>query len=70
MLYVSQRVAAVIPARNEENFIGKTLVALFNQHAPARNVIVVNDGSTDRTADIASAAGAEVVDMPDGSFNV
>jgi glycosyltransferase involved in cell wall biosynthesis len=67
---VSQRVAAVIPARNEENFIDKTLAALFDQHTRPGKVIVVNDGSTDRTADVASAAGAEVVDMPDRGYNV
>jgi cellulose synthase/poly-beta-1,6-N-acetylglucosamine synthase-like glycosyltransferase len=67
---VNPRVAAVIPARNEENFIGKTLAALFGQNSRPSKVIVVNDGSTDRTADIASAAGAEVVDMPDRGYNV
>jgi glycosyltransferase involved in cell wall biosynthesis len=67
---VNQRVAAVIPARNEENFIGRTLAALFGQHIQPNTVIVVNDGSTDRTAEVASAAGAEVVSMPDRGYNV
>lgn len=67
---MSQRVAAIIPARNEENFIGRTLAALFDQYTRPSKVIVVNDGSTDKTADIASAAGAEVVDMPDRGYNV
>ena len=67
---MNQRVAAVIPARNEENFIGRTLAALFNQHTRPNRVIVVNDGSTDKTAEVASAAGAEVVDMPDRGYNV
>jgi glycosyltransferase involved in cell wall biosynthesis len=67
---VNQRVAVVIPARNEENFIGKTLNALFNQHNLPNRVIVVNDGSTDRTAEVASIAGAEIVDMPDRGYNV
>jgi glycosyltransferase involved in cell wall biosynthesis len=67
---VIQRVAAVIPARNEENFIDKTLAALFDQHTRPGRVIVVNDGSTDRTAKVAAAAGAEVVDMPDRGYNV
>ena len=67
---MSQRIAAVIPARNEEIFIGKTLAALFDQDTRPSKVIVVNDGSTDRTAYVASAAGAEVVDMPDRGYNV
>lgn len=67
---MNQRVAVVIPARNEENFIGKTLNALSNQHNLPNRVIVVNDGSTDRTAEVASIAGAEIVDMPDRGYNV
>ena len=67
---MNPRVATVIPARNEENFIGRTLSALFGQHTRPSKVIVVNDGSTDRTAEVASAAGAEVVGMPDRGYNV
>jgi glycosyltransferase involved in cell wall biosynthesis len=53
-------VAAIIAAYNEEPTIGpivKTLVAskLF------RDVIVISDGSTDRTSDIARAGGASLV---------
>lgn len=67
---MNPRVAAVIPARNEENFISRTLAALFSQHTRPSKVILVNDGSTDRTKEVASAAGAEVVDMPDRGYNV
>lgn len=67
---MNPRVAAVVPARNEENFIGRTLAALFNQHTQPSRVIVVNDGSTDGTAEVASSLGAEVVDMPDRGYNV
>ena len=47
-----------IPALNEEQSIGKVILTsvCFAEH-----VIVVNDGSTDRTADIASSLGAQVV---------
>ena len=65
-----QRVAVVIPARNEEDFLGKTLAAVLGQHTRPQRVIVVNDGSTDRTAEIATAAGAEVIDVPDRGYNV
>ncbi|MFA7653552.1 MAG: glycosyltransferase family 2 protein [Candidatus Magasanikbacteria bacterium] len=49
----------VIPAYNEENKIGRVVRGLFEQGW--RNVLVVDDGSTDNTADIARRAGAQVV---------
>lgn len=54
-------VAVVIPAYNEERFIGSVVLQTL-QHADA--VIVVDDGSTDATAQIAEAAGAQVVRHP------
>jgi len=53
-------VVAVIPARNEEGAIGKVVAALPRDMVTG--AIVVNNGSTDRTADVARAAGAQVVD--------
>ena len=52
------RVCAVIPAYNEENHIGPVIegVKPFVQ-----TVLVVDDGSRDRTGEIARAAGAEVL---------
>jgi glycosyltransferase involved in cell wall biosynthesis len=67
---VKVRIAAIMPARNEENFIDKTLAALFEQYMQPSKVIVVNDGSTDMTAEIALTAGAEVVNVPDRGYNV
>ena len=55
----SQAIAvAVIPAYNEERFIG-SVVLRARQYTDA--VIVVDDGSADATAEIAGAAGALVV---------
>ena len=48
----------VIPAYNEERFIG-SVVLKARQYANC--IIVVDDGSTDGTAEIAAQAGAEVV---------
>ena len=43
----------VIPVYNGENFLGETLESVLQQSCPAAEVIVVNDGSTDRTSSIA-----------------
>ena len=52
-------VTVVIPARDEEARIGACIRSLAGQGA---RVVVVDDGSTDGTARVAVAAGAEVVD--------
>src|SRR5690242_17714772 len=45
-------VDAVIPARNEERKIALALDSLLRQDFPLRRIIVVDDASTDRTAEI------------------
>lgn len=52
------RVAVLIPAYNEELTIGSVVIQA-RKHA--HHVLVVNDGSKDRTFEIARAAGAEVI---------
>ena len=54
-------VVAVIPAFNEERFIGSVVLTAKNY---CDVVIVVDDGSSDRTAEVARAAGATVVQQP------
>jgi chlorobactene glucosyltransferase len=49
----------VIPARNEEGVVGSAVKSF-----PPDTVIVVDDGSTDRTADEAREAGAGVLEAP------
>ncbi len=60
------RLSIVIPARNEEFELGATLssfTAAANALGQPWECIVVNDGSTDRTADIAREHGARVLDV-------
>lgn len=52
-------VTVVIPARNEEKRIARCVKSFTGAR-----VIVVDDGSTDRTAELALAAGAEVIEAP------
>ncbi len=52
-------VVAVIPAFNEERSIGSVVLRLRDM---LDTVIVVNDGSTDATGQIAALAGGQVID--------
>ncbi len=58
------RVSVVIPARNEEHNLPTLLHSLAAQAVPPHEVIVVDDGSTDRTAAIARHLGATVIPSP------
>jgi glycosyltransferase involved in cell wall biosynthesis len=57
-------IGVVIPAYNEQDAIG-ALVQGVREHVPnLKEVIVVDDGSTDDTAELAEKAGATVVRSP------
>ncbi|MFH1680894.1 MAG: glycosyltransferase [Candidatus Eisenbacteria bacterium] len=61
----------IVPARNEERTIGRLLDSLrgLGEEIGARGeIVVVDNGSEDRTAAIASAAGARIVLAPEGSI--
>jgi len=60
------RVSVVIPAHNEESSIGECLKGILGQDYPEVEVIVVNDGSSDRTGEIARSTGVRVVDFGAG----
>ncbi|MFV5698818.1 glycosyltransferase family 2 protein [Flavobacterium sp. ZT3R17] len=49
----------VIPAHNEEAFIALTLESLISQTVLPKKVVVVNDNSTDKTAEIVTAFAKE-----------
>jgi len=55
-----------VPAYNEEATLPGVLASL-HRRAPGFDVLVIDDGSTDRTAELAREAGAQVVNLP---FNV
>jgi glycosyltransferase involved in cell wall biosynthesis len=49
----------VIPSYNEEKFIGLTLQSLVEQTVLATEIVVVNDNSTDKTAEIVAGFAAK-----------
>ena len=58
-------VSVVVPALNEEEPIGTVVREIIATGIP-REVVVVDNESTDRTADEAKSAGADVVSAPRG----
>ena len=54
---------AVVPAYNEAQTIGRVVSSIAEQ-AAAFDVLVVDDGSTDATGEVAARAGARVVRLP------
>ena len=57
------RTIAIIPAYNEEDALPGVLTEL-RQTVPDLDVVVVSDGSRDRTAEVARGAGVHVVELP------
>jgi len=60
---VSARTIAIVPARNEAGAIGG-VVDEIRAFDPLLDVVVIDDGSTDATAEVARSHGAAVVSLP------
>ena len=60
------RTIAIVPAYNEALNIGR-VIAELRAFDPGLDVVVVSDGSTDRTAEVAGELGAHVLKLP---FNI
>ncbi|GAF90754.1 unnamed protein product, partial [marine sediment metagenome] len=60
-------ITVIIPAKNEENYIDKCIEGIkaidFNKNQ--MEIIVVDNGSKDRTINIASNSGAKVIEVQD-----
>jgi len=54
---------AIVPAYNESATVARVVAEIY-AHAPDFDVVVIDDGSTDDTAERARAAGADVVRHP------
>ena len=61
-------ISVVIPALNEEDAIASTVsearAVLDKAGYTGYEIIIVNDGSSDRTAEVAEASGAVVLTNP------
>jgi glycosyltransferase involved in cell wall biosynthesis len=57
------KISVLIPCYNAENYIGETLESVFRQTWPEIEVIVVDDGSTDRSAAVVRSFGQPNVSL-------
>ncbi|CAK9015574.1 unnamed protein product [Durusdinium trenchii] len=63
---VPPTVAVIIPAMNEEKSLPTTLQSVLAQKPSPQEIVVVDPGSTDRTSEVASECGAQVLTSPRG----
>lgn len=57
-------VTIIVPAYNESGSIGDTILSLQNQTVAPAEIIVVDDGSTDHTGEVARRLGVTVIRPP------
>ena len=58
------KISVIMPVFNEEQFIEQCLNALIKQTLKPSQIIVVDDGSTDKSADIAAKFGVQLIRLP------
>jgi glycosyltransferase involved in cell wall biosynthesis len=59
-------ISVIIPVHNGAAFLGLCLKGLLAASSPSYECLVVNDGSTDATREIANKFPVRIIDVPDG----
>ena len=59
----ARNLLVIVPAYNEEANVARVIQAI-RREIPAADVVVIDDGSRDRTARVAAQAGARVITLP------
>lgn len=60
------KISVIIPCYNEEQYIGQAIGSIIEQSWPASEIIVVDDGSDDRSPEIAKSFGEIVTVLSSG----
>jgi len=60
---LAKKILIIVPAFNEEKSLGTVLDSIKNE-APYADIVVINDGSHDATADVARKNGVAVISVP------
>lgn len=60
------KISVIIPCYNEEQYIGQAIGSIIEQTRPADEIIVVDDGSDDRSPEIAKSFGEMVTILSSG----
>ena len=60
----SLKLSVIIPAYNEESAISDTIARITELKINSLEILVINDGSTDNTEEVARTAGAKVISHP------
>jgi len=58
-----EKILVIIPAYNEEERI-VPVICDVKKYLPESDIMVINDGSADRTSRVSQKAGAKVIDLP------
>jgi len=68
---MTMRITVIIPVYNGERFIARAIDSVLAQSYPVHEVVVVNDGSVDRTAELLSGYGNRIhtITIPNGGVS-
>ena len=67
---LARMISIIIPAHNEEHYLGRTLDALMRQNYRWFEVIVVANGCTDRTAEVARGQCHRLITLSQKSLGI